>query len=285
MSRLMRLYYYAVLGAMGGVIGWQLSNLLGLSFTRNVYLSEIVVGALTGLCIGLLIGLGEGASSQNLVQILRASLISGGLGLAGGAIGLPLAEGLFQALGGQPWSRAIGWGVFGLLLGIAAGINGGSQVWKGAVGGLLGGILGGGLLETSRGWLQNPLLGKAAGLLLLGASVGVFIALIVYLLSQAWLEVVSGKLKGAEFILDKFLKKTGPSAFIGSDALKADLVLPDPGIAPQHALLKGADTHFNLKDMSLSGSFVNGKRIEQAMLKNGQTIKLGNTELVYHEKR
>ena len=285
MSRLMRLYYYGILGAMGGVIGWQISNVVGLSFTRNVYLSEVLVGALIGLCIGILIGLGEGALTRNPVQTLRACLISGGLGLAGGALGLPIAEGLFQLMGGQPWGRAPGWGVFGLLIGIAAGFNGGSQMWKGALGGLLGGLLGGSLLETARRWLQDPLLGKAAGLLLLGASVGVFIALIAYLLSRAWLEVKTGKLKGTEFILDKFMKKEGPSAFIGSDALKAEIVLPDPDVAPQHALLKGGGTHFNLKDMSMNGTFVNNRRIEQVILRNQQTIRLGSTELVYHEKR
>lgn len=285
MSRLMRFYYYGILGAIGGVIGWQVSNLTGLSFTPNVYLSEVLVGALIGLCIGVLIGLGEGVLTLNPLQALRAALISGGLGLVGGAIGLPIAEGLFQLLGGGLLSRSLGWGLFGTLVGVAAGITGGSQVWKGALGGLIGGVLGGTLLEASRRALHTPLLGKAAGLLLLGAAVGVFIALITFLLSRAWLEVKSGKLKGTEFILDKFMKKDGPSAFIGSDALKADIVLPDPDIAPQHAMLKGADTHFTLKDLSLNGTFVNNRRIEQAVLKSNQTIKLGNTEVVYHEKR
>ncbi len=285
MSRMMRLYYYAVLGAVGGVIAWQASNLLGLSFTQNVYFNEIIAGALIGLCIGAVIGLGEALLTHNLVQTVKACLFSGLLGMAGGGIGLPIAEGLFQLAGGQFWGRALGWGLFGLLIGIAGGFTGGSQMWKGALGGFLGGAFGGMLLESARQWLKNPLLGKAAGLLLLGASVGLFIALIVYLLSRAWLEVTSGKLKGSEFILDKFMKAEAPSAFIGSSALKSDIVLPDPDIAPQHALLKGAGTHFDLKDMSLNGTFINNRRIEQAALKNQQTLKLGNTELVYHEKR
>ena len=122
-------------------------------------------------------------------------------------------------------------------------------------------------------------------MILLGASVGTFIALIVFVLSRAWIEVKSGKLKGMEFILDKFLKANGPSAFIGSDALKSEIVLPDPDIAPQHAMLKGLGTHFNLKDMSLNGTYVNNKKIELSQLSNNQVIRLGNTELVYHEKR
>ena len=285
MSRVMRLYYYGVLGAIGGVIGWHFSNMMGLSFVSNVYLSEIVVGALIGLCIGILIGLGEGLLTRNPFHAIRAGLLSGVMGLIGGAIGLPIAEFLFQMLGGQVFGRAFGWAVFGLFIGLAASANSGSQRWKGALGGFLGGMLGGLLLDSVRNWLQDPLLGKAAGLILMGASVGVFIAMIVFLLSKAWLEVVSGKLKGTEFILDKFLKKNGPSAIIGSDALKGDIVLPDPDIEPQHAMIKGADTYFNIKDMSLSGTFVNNRKIEQAKLKNNQKIRLGNTQLIYHEKR
>lgn len=285
MNRTARLYYYGVMGAIGGVIGWQVSNLIGLSFTQNVYLSEVVVGALIGLFIGLMIGLAEGLFTRNWIRAGRSALLSGLLGLVGGAVGLPLAEGLFQLLGGQAWARVIGWGIFGLLIGLAASFTGGSQIWKGALGGLLGGIMGSLLLDAARAFLADPLIGKAAGLLLLGASVGTFIALIVFLLSKAWLEVASGKLKGTEFILDKFLRAEGPAAFIGSDALKSDIVLPDPDVSPQHAMLKGFGTHFNLKDMSLEGTFINSKRIEQAQLKNHQTIQVGNTQLVYHEKR
>jgi hypothetical protein len=281
----MRLYYFGVYGAIGGLIGWQVSNLIGLSFTSNVYLSELLVGALIGMSVGALIGIAEGLPTRNFIQVGRASLVSGLLGLAGGALGLPLAEWLYQLLGGEPWARALGWGAFGLIIGVAAGVTGGTQVWKGALGGLLGGLLGGSLLEVVRQRLTDPLLGKAIGLILLGAAVGAFIALIVYLLSRAWFTVETGKLKGTDFILDKFIKTGGPSVYIGSSPLKADIVLPDPDIAPQHALLRGAGTHFDLKDISLNGTFINKSRIEQARLRNRQTIKMGNTEFVYHEKR
>ena len=285
MSRRMRAYYYALLGAIGGLIAWQVSDQLGLSFSPNLYLNEVLVGALIGLSVGLLIGATEGVVTLNPVRAVRASLFSGPLGLAAGAIGLPLGEWIFQLAGAEVIGRALGWGVFGLLIGVAEGLTGKTQMWKGALGGVLGGVLGGALLEGARRWLNDPLLGKAAGLVLLGASVGAFIALITVLLSKAWLEVTSGKLKGAEFILDKFISPNGPAAIIGSDALKADIALPDPDIAPQHALLTGAGTHFNLKDMSLAGTYVNNRKIEMTALADRQTIRLGNTELVYHEKR
>jgi len=86
MNRRMRTYYYAVFGAIGGLIGWQISNLLGLSFVSNIYLSEAVVGALVGLSIGLLIGITEGTLTRNLIQAAKSGLFSGLLGLAAGAI-------------------------------------------------------------------------------------------------------------------------------------------------------------------------------------------------------
>jgi len=281
----MRTYYYALLGAIGGLIGWQVSDLLGLSFSSNLYLTEALVGALVGLCVGLFIGLTEGALTRNPVQAARSGIFSGLLGLAAGAIGLPLSEYLFQFVGAGILGRALGWGVFGMLIGLAEGMLGRTQAWKGMLGGLIGGALGGILLESVHGWLQDPLTGKAAGLVLLGASVGAFISLIEVLLSRAWLEVKSGKLKGTEFMLDKFMTKGFPSIAIGSSPLKSEIVLPDPDIAPQHAMINSDGMHFNLKDMSLSGTFINNRKVEQVQLANGQKIRMGNTDLIYHEKR
>lgn len=285
MNRYMRSYYYALLGALGGLIGWQVSNFLGLSLVSNLYLSEAIVGALVGLSVGLFIGLTEGVLTRNPVQAAKAGVFSGLLGMAAGAIGLPLSEFLFQFVGAGIVGRVLGWAIFGLLIGLAEGIVGKSQAWKGMLGGLIGGALGGFLLESVHNWFQDPLIGKAAGLVLLGASVGAFISLIQVLLSRAWLEVKSGKLKGTEFILDKFMTKGFPSVAIGSSPLKSEIVLPDPDISPQHAMLTGDGNNFNLKDMSLSGTFINNRKIERVQLTNGQKIRMGNTDLVYHEKR
>jgi hypothetical protein len=281
----MRTYYYTVVGAIGGLIAWRLSDLLGLSFTANLTLNELIVGGLIGLSIGLLIGAAEGIVTLSPRRMLRTAIVAGPLGLAAGAIGLVLGEAAFQLLGGEATGRVLGWAVFGTLIGLAESATGRTQIWKGALGGMLGGAVGGTLIEIARRGYADPVLGKAVGLVLLGASVGAFIALITVLLSQAWLEVTSGKLKGAEFVLDKFLHAGGPSAIIGSDALKADIALPDPDIAPQHALLSGSGTHVSLKDLSLSGVFVDNRRIQATALADRQHIRLGNTELVYHERR
>jgi hypothetical protein len=281
----MRTYFFAVLGGIGGLIGWQISDTLGLSFGPNLYVSEALVGALIGLSIGFFIGVTEGLLTRNPVQAIKTGILSGLLGLAAGAIGLPLSEFLFQFVGAGILGRALGWGVFGLLIGFAEGVFGKTQLWKGMLGGFLGGAVGGLLLESAHNWLQDPVSIKASGLILLGASVGAFISLVAVLLSKAWLEVTSGKLKGTEFILDKFMHAGGPAIAIGSSPLKSEIVLPDPDIAPQHAMLSGDGITFSIKDMSLSGTYINSRRIERTQLTNGQKIRMGNTEMVYHEKR
>lgn len=285
MNRNMRFYILGVTGAIGGLLGWQVSNLLGLSFTDNLYISEAIIGAVIGGLIGFCIGLGEGILAQSFMLGLKKGAITLLLGAVGGAIALPLAESFFLAIGGEAWSRPFGWAIFGLLIGFATSITGGSQLWKGGLGGLVGGLVGGALLEIARAVLADPAIGKAAGLILLGFSTGVFTAMISFALSRTWLEVTSGKISGMEFILDKFLKQNGPSATIGSSPLKADIAIPDEGIDPQHAILEGHDTYFTLKDLSISGTQLDGKKIDVARVRNNQRIRVGKTELVYHEKR
>src|SRR5512139_3485936 len=148
MNRSMRTYFYAVLGGIGGLLGWQISGLLGLSFITNLYISEMFVGALVGMSIGLLIGITEGLMTRNPVHAGRAGLTGAILGMIAGGIGLPLSEALFQLVGAGIFGRALGWGIFGMLLGLAEGIVGQTQVWKGMLGGAIGGVVGGILLEA-----------------------------------------------------------------------------------------------------------------------------------------
>ena len=285
MKRTFRFYILGISGAIGGLLGWQLSNFLGLSFTANLLTSEAIVGALIGGLIGLGIGIGQGLLEQSWLAAIKKGGITFLLGAVGGAMALPLAETLFLAVGGESWSRPLGWAIFGLLVGFATSITGGSQLWKGGLGGLAGGLVGGVLLEISRSLLADLAVGKAAGLILLGFSSGVFTAMISFALSHTWLEITGGKISGMEFILDKFLRKDGPSATIGSSPLKAEIAIPDEGIDPQHAILEGHDTYFTLKDISIKGTYLDGKKIDTAKLKNMQHIRIGKTEMIYHEKR
>ena len=161
MNRRMRTYYYAVLGGFGGLLAWQASDMLGLSFTGAFYLNVLLVGALVGLLIGLFIGITEGVLTRNPVLAIKAGLVGGLVGAAGG-LGLVLGEFLFQKVGAGVFGRAIGWGAFGAMIGLAEGLVGRSEIWKPTLGGFIGGAVGGALLELARIRL-DLVTGKAVG--------------------------------------------------------------------------------------------------------------------------
>ena len=72
---------------------------------------------------------------------------------------------------------------------------------------------------------------------------------------------------------------------LGRDSLSG-ISFPDPKMSRQHAALVWAGSEFIVKDLgSTNGTFVNDKRVKQAVLANGDKLKLGNTvfEFVLHQ--
>ena len=85
--------------------------------------------------------------------------------------------------------------------------------------------------------------------------------------------------KGAE--MDRGYQITKTPVSIGRDQLSG-ISVNDTRMSRQHAALFYAPPDFFLKDLgSTNGSFVNEKRISHSPLKNGDIIKLGNTEFEF----
>jgi hypothetical protein len=68
MSLRMRAYYYAVLGAIGALLGWRITDTIGFFRGVNVYLTDLLLGSIIGLCLGLLIGACEGLLTQSWIR-------------------------------------------------------------------------------------------------------------------------------------------------------------------------------------------------------------------------
>src|SRR5579859_6804694 len=143
MSKRMQVYYTAVLGALGGLLGWWLIGSVATA-TWNLWLASTLVGAVLGLSIGGCVALTEGALMKRVIRrALRDMLVGALAGLLVGAVGLLIAEGGFLGIGGGLIAR------MGGCIGLSElPVN--RQLWRtiyGTLGGLLGGALGGALYE------------------------------------------------------------------------------------------------------------------------------------------
>ncbi len=92
---------------------------------------------------------------------------------------------------------------------------------------------------------------------------------------QYKLEVIDGPLAGKSFKLDDY------SMIIGRRD-SCDIVLPDESVSRRHARLEPQKEGWLISDLnSGNGIYVNGVRISAAVLKSGDTVKLGATLCVF----
>jgi hypothetical protein len=241
-----RIYIHTVLGALGGLIGWALTIPLAwlqLGSTVGLFLKDALIGALVGLAVGAALGAYDGLfTSRSPKRLFKGLLLGGLVGLFGGMLGLILGEVIFLLGGGGVWPRALGWALFGALVGSSQGISRLSlaKVGYGVLGGLLGGLIGGSTYERLSVLLQafvSRELGLSAGgiigLAVLGVFVGGFVGLVEIVLRTSWLRCTRGLLEGQTITLDPRKKEQ-----ILGTADDCDIVVPgDPDVLRHHAVI------------------------------------------------
>ncbi|MFN0205778.1 MAG: protein kinase domain-containing protein [Planctomycetota bacterium] len=92
------------------------------------------------------------------------------------------------------------------------------------------------------------------------------------------LTIASGARAGEVFDL------AGGNITIGRDASAANIIIDDPAVATVHcriAAVKGGG--FGIQDLGTdSGTFVNDKKVSAARLSNGDRVRTGSVEFIYH---
>lgn len=281
MSKARQIYYNAIFGAIGGLLGWLVVG----SFTTgdwNIWLAYAFVGAGVGLFIGGTTGAVEGIVVKGSLPRAAAGAGIGALaGLISGLLGLLLGEGVFLLIGGGVIGRSLGWLLLGLFLGLGDGIVSRSRRRSsyGAIGGTVAGALGGLLYEgMTQAYLDRSdtvqMVVGALGLILIGACLGSIIPLTIFVAARGTLYVRSGKKEGlAKEIVD--------GVTLGSyDG--CDVYLPgDPAIAQKHARIYRKDGQFYIQDLNTgSSTYVNGTQVAPGatvQIPKGSKIRLGNT--------
>ncbi|QEH37938.1 hypothetical protein OJF2_65340 [Aquisphaera giovannonii] len=274
-------YDLALAGAIGALLGLYL-------YVELVQASSVNVrDALAGLLIGGSVGSFLGACGPFRDGAWRrlARAVAWGVPAAaiGGALGLVLGEqviGLFQ---GGILGRACSWAVLGLGIGVGQGIAGRSRqrLVMGLIGGGIGGFVGGMSFEAIRVAMGNRTeLGQALGIVILGAGLGLSLALVEQALRRAWIQVLSGRQEGRTYLLDR------PICRLGLDERAEVGIFGDPGVARQHARILGGPHGYAIEHLAAAASSrLNGKAFTGTeTLRDGDRIELGQTVLLFRQR-
>jgi hypothetical protein len=299
MALLVRLYYNAVFGALGGLLGWMLFGVFG-DKTSSSTAQQLLGGALIGGLIGYFVVSVEAIRDRSPLRFCRLATYGVLLGAAGGALGMRIGEevnyflvrGLLNVSSvrhaGEVLSRGLGWMFLGAAVGLSEGVAARSlgKLSYGTLGGTIGGFVGGvlfGLIKvlekgsegTSHVW------GGAVGLAILGACIGALSALVQAVFQPASLRVLRGWQEGREYPLVKTENLLG--RYEGADIA----LFRDMKVEKRHAIIRREGRRFVLQgqDGPPDQTRVNDEPVTRLRdLRDGDRIQLGSILLRFQAR-
>jgi hypothetical protein len=305
---LVRIYYNAVFGALGGLLGWMLFGVFGDKNPGEAsrLLQFLLGGAIIGGAIGYFVVSVDAVRDQALARFARLASYGFWLGAVGGAIGMVLGDLLNTFLVSQGWgrnlylfmlARGLSWTLLGVAIGMSEGIAARSlgKFSYGTLGGALGGLIGGcvyGLFlyletapteshEAAAAAADMKYFWSATGLVILGACIGSLSALVQGVFQPASVKVMRGWQEGREYALDK------PASLLGRHE-HADIPLfRDMKVEKQHAYIKRVGQRFILVNNRAPAEFtrVNDQPVPHSVeLNDGDRIQLGNVILRFQAR-
>lgn len=290
-----RIYFNAVFGALGGLLGWMLFGIFGDKSASDVTRELLLGGALIGGAIGYFVVSVEAIRDRSLIRFARLASYGVVLGLLGGAAGIYIGDwvnfGLVGRIGasretlpllGKMFARGLGWMILGVAIGFSEGIAARSlgKFSYGAIGGAIGGFIGGAFfalaLEQANAAGGRASLSGAFGLIVLGACIGSLSALVQAVFQPASVKVLRGWQEGREYALSKI------DNLLGRDE-HADIALfRDMRVEKKHAIIQRVGQRYLLVNNEAPEEYtrVNDQPIAQGCdLHDGDRIQLGNIVL------
>jgi hypothetical protein len=293
MSTTVRRVIILALGFLGGLCAWPVAELILSTQARfpSYLVFLTVLGAVTGAVIGAFFGAAEGITSRIKPRIPVGMLLGGAVGCVGGAAGMLVGQAALWVIGETflrssasfrmvvlPVSRAIGWGALGIFIGATEGVRAGSarKIGVGVLGGLAGGLIGGFALEYARVLSPGFIWWRLLGFLVLGLAVSLLYALVESGLSLGVLRVLTGPLKGKEYLLNQNRMRLGRSR-------RNEIALPDyEDLAEIQARIRIRRGEVVLANVAPGPALlVNEKKVEETKLKLGDVIRIGSVRLFY----
>jgi hypothetical protein len=182
--------------------------------------------------------------------------------------------------------RSAAWACIGAATGLGMNMvrSTRTQLRNSVIGGALGGALGGLFFDPIDRWFSSLFAGggmsRLVGLLAVGLSIGIFVALVERLARDAWLRVRTGPLAGKSFILYK------TPTIIGNSPQSDVYLYKDAEIDPSHASIHRVGTTYEIEDMGTRmGTSVGGNKVRRRRLMSGDQIVIGSTILDFEERQ
>ncbi len=306
--RVLRGFFF---GAVGGLLGWILTEFLPLPYPfaparfegpggtlPSVHPTSMgMLGLAFGLAVGLGLGLSEGLEEGTGRRFNRILGMFLAIGAVGGFLGMMAGQLAYTRLGGNPntaslgaadllpqiLARSLSWMFIGLLLGMAMGGPNLSvrRMVNGLFGGALGGFLGGAVFQLMVvSHIFGGMQGRMVGFIITGALIGFFISLIAEAAKRVWVKVLIGRNEGREHVIDQ------PIAYVGRDELVEIPVFLDPAVPRRMASFRLTGGRYGLFAESQElPILVNGQPLTAGqLLRDGDAIQFGRVTLGYYEK-
>jgi len=301
MALVTRIYFNAVYGGLGGLLGWMLFSIFASKTDEITWTRLVVDGLLVGGSIGALVVSVEALRDRSWLRFVRLACVGILLGGLGGALGMCLAEStnylLVSRMGAIRESaflflltvlaRGLSFTLLGLFVGASEGLAARSQgkFSYGTLGGALGGFVGGCLfgliyLLTLQSGGEASFAG-AAGLVIMGASIGSLSALVQGVFQPASVKVLRGWQEGREYPLEKIDTRVGRDE-------SADIALfRDMKVEKQHVIIQREGERFLLLNTGAPPEFtrVNDSPVPHLIeLHDNDKIQLGNVLLRFQRR-
>jgi hypothetical protein len=274
-------YDLTIFGALGAIFGLYLY--VELVSAQSVYVRDGLAGLLIGGSLGVFLNaygpLRDGAWNK----LARAVAWGASAAALGGAIGLVAGEVVIGIFKGGLLGRALSWAVLGLGIGLGQGVADRSRerLIYGLLGGGIGGFIGGFLFEWLRVALGNRFeISQAVGIVILGAGLGLCLALVEQALRRAWVQVASGRQEGRIYLL------AHKKCRLGLDERAEIGIFGDPAVARRHAEIESTPAGYVLHQVAGNASTrVNGRPVtKEHPLQDGDRIELGHTHIVFRHR-
>jgi hypothetical protein len=292
MGLLDRIYYNAVFGGLGGLLGWLLFGVF-VEKSSSSLLRPWLGGALIGGFIGYFVVSVEAIRDRSLLRFCRLATYGVVLGALGGApgmwfgdevntylVGKLLGSSSAVQVVGEVVSRGLGWLFLGLAVGLSEGIAARSlgKLSYGSVGGAIGGFIGGTLFALIKVFEKGSegtthIWGQALGLVILGACIGALSALVQGVFQPACVKVLRGWQEGREYALVKL------ENLLGRDEAADIALFRDMKVEKRHAIIQRQGNRFLLhnKEGTPEQTLVNDQPVAEARtLQDGDRIQLGS---------